>query len=205
MRLNSIWVPLLIGGSAAVTFAVLAHRQSRLAVRQGEREERPLSPSATGSERERSLAERLSAGAPGPKALASDFDLDTAEADAGRSTPGNAERGEAYDALNADDLGAEWLTRATESLPVTPTGGTAEELDRLTTVEVFEDEPASLPTIELEPDSKPPSEEMLGDANPEDLVARLQRPRQPGVSDIAELTQEEDAPRERGRGRGRGS
>jgi hypothetical protein len=66
-----------------------------------------------------------------------------------------AERGEVYDAVNSDDLGAEWLARATESMPTRHSPVPEPEL----TFDLIESEPISdvdvtfEPELELDPDA----------------------------------------------------
>lgn len=191
-------MPLLIAGAAGLTVAVLAQRHARFSARQ---EERRLSGAASdsASATDTGPVEPLGVQARSPYQTA-DFDIDPESEDAIDVIPPPSvpQRGEAYDTVSADDLGAEWLTRATESMPVTHTASARDELDELeelTTLDMFDDEPSSIPDSNLQ------ALEVVGDANPEDLMDRLERPRPPpGVFDVAELTQEEDAPRDPRRG-----
>ena len=107
--------------------------------------------------------------------------------------------------VSADELGAEWLARATESQSARPNAALREDLEELTTLDLLDEEPVSLSTLEIEPESKLESEAVLEseaalrDPDPEDFT-RPQRARPPsGVFDVADLTQEEDAPRGTGR------
>lgn len=121
----------------------------------------------------------------------------------------DAGRGEAYDTVGTDDLGAEWLARATESASTNRPADAPDEFEDLTTVDLLADDVASLPTLELDPE--PPdsqglveSEAVLADRNAKakaaEAAADRDRPRPlPRVFDIAELLQDEDAPSETGR------
>ena len=112
------------------------------------------------------------------------------------SPPSNTERGEAYDAVSTDELGAEWLARATESHSARPNASRLEELEDLETLDLRDEEPLSVSTLDLEPESKSESEAVLES----EAALRPERPRPPPeVFDIAELTQEEDTPRATGR------
>lgn len=118
------------------------------------------------------------------------------------SPSSNTERGEAYDAVSTDELGAEWLTRATESQSARPNASPREELEDLTTLDLRDEEPLSLSTLDLEPDSEAvlESEAALNHPDPQDVRPHLERPRPPPrVFDIADLTQDEDTPRASGR------
>jgi len=115
------------------------------------------------------------------------------------SPSSNTERGEAYDSVGADELGAEWLARATESQSPRSNASPSEEFETLSTLELLDDEPLSLPTLESKPDSKLESEAALSDPNPA-TIHRPQRPSPPPrVFDIRDLMQEEDPPRRTGR------
>lgn len=123
----------------------------------------------------------------------------------------DAGRGEAYDTVGTDDLGAEWLARATESASTNRPADAPDEFEDLTTVDLLGDDVASLPTLEIDPE--PPdsqglveSEAVLADRNARakakaaEAAADGDRPRPlPRVFDIAELLQDEDAPSETGR------
>ncbi|HEY6728579.1 MAG TPA: hypothetical protein VI197_31425, partial [Polyangiaceae bacterium] len=125
MRSSSIWVPLFVAGAAAATVAVVVQRHSRVSARTEGRLSGSASPeSERGSERQRESLTDASASEPASESppLAAwtdhptrDFDLDPdpESASVDVTPPSTPERGEAYDAVSADDLGAEWLARAT--------------------------------------------------------------------------------------------
>lgn len=136
-----------------------------------------------------------------------DFDPDpeTARGLGEALPPSVPERGEAYDAVNADDLGAEWLTRATESLPVNRSARSGGEFDELTTLDLLDEDPVSLPVVEIETEPSSDatglveSEAVLADRSARALEASLEPPRAPPhVFDIAELLNE-DGPSDSGR------
>ena len=197
MRSSSIWVPLFIAGAgAAVTALVVAQRHTRLSPRAEEpRVSGPSSQSASGD----SASEFGSARARSPYETA-DFDPDpdiVSNVDA--TPPSVPELGEAYDAVNADDLGNEWLARATESLPRNRAARSSDGLDELTTLDLLDEEPLSLPDLELDPepnsDSTGPieSEAVLADRAAKERAARQDSPHPPpAVFDIAELLTDDD-------------
>lgn len=200
MRSSSIWVPLFIAGAgaAAITALVVVQRHTRSSAKS---EEQPLSGPVSEGTTDDSSVEPLRAEARDPyQTLDFDPDPDTTRGLGEQTLPGTRERGEAYDAVSADDLGAEWLTRATESRPAYRAASPSGEFDELTTLDFLDEEPASLG--ELSPDSKGlvESEAVLADRKAKELAARLESPRPPpAVFDIAELLQDEDAPSEVGR------
>ena len=191
VRSSSIWVPLFIAGAAAVTVAVVAQRQSRLT---SKADEPPLSGRANGDTAEDDPAE-----APRPEARdpfqTLDFDPDPETARGiGEPPLTPRERGEAYDAVSTDDLGAEWLARATEAQPAHRAASPSGEFDELTTLDMIDEEPLSL--SEFGPDSNGliESEAVLADRKAKELEAHPERPRPPPrVFDIAELLQDDEA------------
>ena len=198
---------MFVTGAAAVTVVVLAQRHARSAVKEEER----LSGPASDSTPHGALAEQLRAKAPAPprppaRPLGFDPDPQTQPGIGAASPPNNTERGEAYDAVSVDDLGTEWLARALESQPPRPPASPRDEVEELTTLDLLDEDPLSIATLQIEPDSKSESEAVLeseaavSDRDAEELHARQQRPRPPPrVFDIAELTVDEDAPRGIGR------
>jgi hypothetical protein len=195
---------MFVTGAAAVTVVVLAQRHARSSVKA----EEGLSGPASDSTPRGALAEQLRANAPTPprpQTRPIGFDPDPeSEPDSGVASPSSdTVRGEAYDAVSTDDLAAEWLARATESQSPRPSDSREAQYRELTTLDLLDDDPLSTPTLETEPDESEAvleSEAARSDPNPEDLHAHPGRPRPPpGVFDIADLTQEEDAPRGTGR------
>lgn len=201
VRSSSIWVPLFVAGAGAVavTALVVTQRHSRFSART----EGPLSDPASHSRTDESSAEAVLAEVRNEFPTL-DFDPDpypeTARGLGEPLPPSVPERGEAYDAVNADDLGAEWLTRATESLPANRAARSGGEFDELTTLDILDEEPVSFPVVEIETESSTgaiglvESEAVLADRNARALEASLEPPRPPPhVFDIAELLNE-DAP-----------
>lgn len=198
MRSSSIWVPLFIAGAgAAVTALVVAQRHTRLSPRTEERRvSGPTSQSVPGD----SASELRPAAARSPYETA-DFDPDpdiVSNVDA--TPPSVPELGEAYDAVNADDLANEWLARATESLPVNRSARSSDGFEELATRDLLDEEPLSLPELELDPepnlDSTGPieSEAVLADREAKEREARQNSAHPlPAVFDIAELLQDNEA------------
>ena len=207
MRSSSIWVPMFIAGAgaAAVTALVVTQRQSRFSARAEGARSDPASHRRT----DESAAEAVLAEVRNEfPTLDFDPDPETARGLGEPLPPSVPERGEAYDAVNADDLGAEWLTRATESLPVNRAARSGGEFDELTTLDLLDEDPVSLPVVEVEvePESSTDatglveSEAVLADRNARALEAPLERPRPPPhVFDTADLLQNDDAPSDSGR------
>lgn len=210
---------MFVTGAAAVTVVVLAQRHARSSVKA----EEPLSGPASDSTPRGALAEQLRANAPTPPrplarplARPAGFEPEPQTERGIGVAPrwSDTERGEAYDAVSSDELGAEWLARATESQPARSNASPRDDFEELTTLDLLDDYPSSVPTIEIGPHSealpesfdigpdseaRPESDAALGDPDPEHL-ARGQRARPPPhVFDIADLTQEEGTPRRTGR------
>jgi len=187
-------MPLLITAAAGVTVVVLAQRHARSSARA---EERRVSQRTSDSSNNTSLAERLQAHArvrERPLELSAER-LNAPVADVALPSS-ETEPGEAYDAVSTDALGAEWLTRATEAQPVRQPISSRGEFGEVSTLDLLDDEPSSLPELSLDPDSRlepdltsePTAslewDPLVGAESPE-LEDRLR-----GVFDIADLLQE---------------
>lgn len=202
-------MPLFITAAAGVTVVVLAQRHARSSARA---EERRVSPRTSDSSNNTSLAERLRAN---ERVRARPLELSAERLNAPTADvpmpPSETEPGEAYDAVSTDSLGAEWLTRATEAQPVRQPIASSSEFGEVSTLDLLDDEPSSLPELSLDPDSKldPNSssepkaslewEALVGDRTA-DLEDRLR-----GVFDIADLLQEQPQARHAPKGRRRSS
>ena len=188
-------MPLFITAAAGVTVVVLAQRHARSSTRA---EERRAHQRASDSSANTSLAERLQART-GIRERPLELSAERLNAPAAGVAvpPSETEPGEAYDAVSTEALGAEWLTRATEAQPVRQPISSSGDFGEVSTLDLLDDEPSSLPELSLDPDSKldPDSntephaalewEALVGDPNPE-LEDRLR-----GVFDIADLLQEQ--------------
>ena len=202
-------MPLFITAAAGVTVVVLAQRHARSSARA---EERRAPQRASESSTNTSLAERLR---PDTRVRERPFELSAERLSAPGAgvalPPSETEPGEAYDAVSTDALGAEWLTRATEAQPVRQPISSSGEFGEVSTLDLLDDEPSSLPELSLDPDSRPEPgsspepkaslewEALVGDHNP-DLEDRLR-----GVFDIAELLQEQPQALHAPKGRRRSS
>ncbi len=134
MLSRSLLTPIAVTGAvaAAVTTAVLVKRRARSR----------LPPSTQ------------------PSPELPDISVSTTDVSLSELTPSSrgtaAERGDAYDAVGPDDLGAEWLARATEANPIRepesldPTELQTLDLDELSEPEASELE-ASEPAVKAEP------------------------------------------------------
>jgi len=167
-------MPLLITAAAGVTVVVLAQRHARASARA---DDRRASQGAGDKPAYDSLAERLRARS---RTRERPLELSAERLNAPGAgvevPPSEPEPGEAYDAVSTDALGAEWLTRATEAQPVRQPSPSSSEFGEVTTIDLLDDEPSSLPELSLDPDSK------LDPPQPEDRLR--------GVFDIADLLQE---------------
>lgn len=194
-------MPLFVTAAAGVTVVVLAQRHARSAARA---EERRVSQRASDNSTYDSFAERLRANThvrARPLELSAER-LNPPETGVAMP-PSESEPGEAYDAISTSALGAEWLTRATEAPPVRQPISSSSEFGDVSTLDLLDDEPSSLPQLSLDLDSKldldpkpgadsntePHAalewEALVGDRNPE-LEQRLR-----GVFDISDLLQEQ--------------